>query len=761
MKRVLILILLIGFAVQVNAQFRKRTNTNRSQSSGLNYTNPTEYEIAGIDVTGLKVLDKNALISLSGLKVGDRIKVPGDDISGAIKKLYKHGLVADVAIVIDKIEGDQIYLNLELAERPRLTGFTFEGIGKNQENHIRQDLNLIRGRILSDAIIRNTQMTVKNYFIDKGYLNVDVKIVQQEDTLNTDGVKLKIFVEPKGKVKIHEIDIIGNEHFSDLKIKSKMKSTNEHLRFALFRRAAETVAGITGIYHFMTHSYEVSDDELKNFFTENVKLNFFKSQKFKKEEYEADKDAIIAFYNSKGYRDAKIVSDTIYAYGDDEINIAITIEEGSKYYFRNIIWTGNFVYSDEILDKVLNINKGDVYNKELIDQKLTFNPKGPDISGLYMDDGYLFFNVTPVEVAVEGDSIDVEMRIREGSQATIKNVAIAGNERTRDHVIRRELLTVPGRKFSRSDIITTQQRLAQLGYFDPEQISPNILPNPADETVDIEWQVVERSSDQIELSGGWGGAFGFVGTLGLSLNNFSVQNMLKGKFTPIPVGDGQKLSLRAQANGRQFQSYSFSFTEPWLGGKKPNSLSLSYNYSIQRQTVPEFDESGNPLRLRFDDYNARLSLQSITLGLGRRLSWPDNYFSLLNSISYTVYELENFGARGLGFSDGNANSFTFNTTISRNSVDNPMYPKSGSTISLNISLTPPYSLFKEDNFWQLTPAEIEEARSFVDTRFSSATQSFRDQQFEQELINRRNSERYKWIEYHKWMFDAKYYIPIA
>jgi len=767
MKRILIILIICLIAGEAGAQFRKRSNSSSANDdkSSLNYSNPAEYVIADIEVTGLKVLDKNALISLSGLKVGDVVKVPGDDISGAIKKLWKHGLVGDVSIGIDKIVGDEIYLNIQLTERPRLTGFTFEGVKKGRESDIREDLNLIRGRILSDAIIRNTQMTVKSHYTEKGFLNADVKVIQQEDTVNSDGIKLRILVDPKAKVKIQKINIVGNKAFSDNKLKAKMKSTNERLRFSLFRRAGELLVSAKPkkVKEFFSTSYEADDNTVKSFFQDNVKLNFFKSQKFIMNEYEADKEALINFYNSKGYRDAEILEDTIYAYSDNAINIELKINEGNKYYFRDILWRGNFVYEDATLNQVLNIEKGDVYNKELIDQKLNFNPKGPDISGLYMDDGYLFFNVQPIEVAVVGDSIDVEMRIREGSQATIKNVMVSGNDRTRDHVVRRELLTVPGQKFSRSDLITTQQRLSQLGYFNPQEINPNVMPNPADETVDIEWQLVEQSSDQIELSGGWGGAFGFVGTLGLSLNNFSVRNMLAGKFTPIPVGDGQKLSLRAQANGRQFQSYSFSFTEPWLGGKKPNSLSLSYNYSIQRQTVPELDDAAQPLRgLRFDDYNARLSLRGVTVGLGRRLQWPDNYFSLLNSVSYTVYTLENYGTRGLGFSNGDATSLTFNTTLSRNSIDNPMYPTSGSSISLNISLTPPYSLFQEDDFWKLSASEREEARRYIDeVRFPNATQEDRDTQFEQEVQNRENAERFNLIEYHKWMFDAKYYLKVA
>lgn len=764
MKKLVFFLALVVLADHVNGQFRKRNNNTQSNESSLNYSNPTPYVIAGIDVTGLKVLDKNALISLSGLKVGDKIKIPGDEISGAIKKLWKHGLVGDVSISIDKIEGDEVYLKIALTERPRLTGFTFEGVKKSRETEIREDLNLIRGRILSDAIIRNTQVTVKNNYIQKGFLNADVKVIQVEDTINTDGVKLRIVVNPKSKVKIHKVIFEGNQEFSNSRLKKKLKSTNEHVRISLFRRMGELIFGLSPkkVVSFFDSTYEVSGSEMKAFLNDNVKLNFFKGSKFIKSDYEEDKQLLVDFYNSKGYRDAAIVADTIYSYSDNSVNIHMHLDEGSKYYFRDIIWSGNFVHTDETLNRILAIEKGDVYNKELIDQKLSFNPKGPDISGLYMDDGYLFFRVNPVEVSVEGDSIDVEMRIYEGEQATIKNVIIAGNDKTRDHVIRRELRTVPGQKFSRTDIIRTQQRLSQLGYFDPEQITPTPLPNPADGTVDIEWKVVERSSDQIELSGGWGGAFGFVGTLGLTLNNFSVRNMLKGKFTPIPVGDGQRLSLRAQANGRQFQSYSFSFTEPWMGGKKPNSFSVSFNYSIQRQSVTEFGPDGEtPVGRRFDDYNARLGVRGITLGLGRQLEWPDNYFTLNNSISYLVYELDNFGTRGLGFADGPANSITFNTTLSRYSIDNPMYPTSGSTISLSLALTPPYSAFRGDDFW-LEDDDSDQAARNVAERFPDMTnEDLRADREAEELRNIQNARRYRFIEYHKWMFDAKFYLPLA
>ncbi len=765
MKKILIFLLLTFFLAEVHGQIRRRSRTQEpatTSSSGLNYANPREYTIADIEITGLRVLDKNALISLTGLKVGDKIKIPGDKASNALRKLWSYGLIGDATLKIDRIEGDNIYLVFELSERPRLTGFTFDGVKQSKESELREDLNLIRGKIISDAVIRNTQMTVKNFYVEKGFLNAEVNVLQEQDTINEDGVRLRIMVNPKSKVRINKIEFVGNEAFSDSRLKSKMKKTNEHVRFSIFRRLGELVAGTSPkkAVEFVDSTYEVSGSEVKEFINDNIKLNFFKSAKFQKSEYENDKNAIIDFYNSRGYRDAQLVSDTIYAYGEDGINVRIEVEEGQQYYFRNIYWTGNYVHSDRTLDAILGIGKGDVYNRELIDKKLTFNPQGPDISGLYMDDGYLFFSVTPVEVAVEGDSIDIEMRMYEGEQATIRNVIIKGNDRTRDHVIRRELSTVPGDKFSRYNIIRTSQRLSSLGYFDPEQISPIPIPNPADGTVDIEWDLVERSSDQIELSGGWGGQFGFIGTLGLTLNNFSLRNMLQGKFTPIPVGDGQRLSIRGQANGRQFQSYSFSFTEPWLGGKKRNSFTVSLNYSIQRARVPGYDEEGNQFFPRFNEYNAKLGVKGVTVGLGRQLEWPDTYFTLTNSISYLTYTLENYGTRGLGFSDGDANSFTFNTTLSRNSIDDPMYPKSGSSIQLSLSLTPPWSAFKDDDFWKLDNEEREQVAEEVRQEFSGASDLFVQGQINAEIRNRENAERYKLIEYHKWMFDAKFYMTV-
>lgn len=718
MRRFFLLSIFLCVAFSSLAQFRKsRTTTSQGadDASTLNYANPAEYTIAGIDVTGINVLDKNAMISISGLKVGDKIKIPGDGITDAIRKIWKYGLVGDISIKVDKIEGDNIFLNIVLAERSRLTTFYFTGINKSQESGLKEDLNLIRGKIVNDATIRNTELAVKKYFVKKGFLNAEVKITQEKDTVNRDGIKLKIAVNSKSKVKIHTITFNGIDNMGSGALKSKLKKTKEYPRFSLHRTLLSELFSLRPI-QFFGSTYKVSWEETKDFFASNVKPNVFASSKFIKTDYDDDKKRVIEYYNSKGYRDAEVVSDTLYRHNDRTVDIDFNIHEGPKYYFRNIIWTGNYIYTDKQLDAVLNIQKGDVYNKDLIEKKLQFNPKGLDISGLYMDDGYLFFRCPYVEVAVVGDSIDIEMRIFEGEQATINEVTITGNERTSDHVVRRELSTIPGQKFRRSDIIRTQQKLGQLGFFNPQTINQTMIPNQANGTVDIEWQVEEQSNDQIELSGGWGGYYGFVGTLGLTFNNFSLRNIPKFRnWKPLPVGDGQRLSLRVQANGKAYQSYSFSFSEPWMGGRKPHSLSVSFNSSIQRQSYGYSTSTSD---------NSSMKVHSVSVGLGRYLEWPDNYFTLTNSISYLRYILNEWPS-GLGFSNGYANNINFNTTIARNSIDNPMYPATGSSISLSVTLTPPYSAFNNLDYDEALP-----------------------------------EERYKFIEFHKWMFDAKYYLPL-
>jgi outer membrane protein insertion porin family len=717
MKKFLLLLFLVIGTMDAQAQFRSRTQTSASPENTLNYAAPQEYIIAGIEVTGLNILDKNAMISLTGLKIGDKIKIPGDAIANAIRKLWKHGLIGDATISVQKIEGTNVYLELNLAERPRLTDFYFTGISKGRQTALKEDLSLIRGKIVNDATIRNAELSVKKHFVKKGFLNTAVKVTQIYDTLNRGGVRLKIDVDLKSKVKINEILITGNEAISSSRLKSKLKKTKEYPRVHLHRTLFSELFTLSPgkALRALDSSRHITWRDIREFLSKNIKLNIFAGSKFIRSEFEEDKQRLIAYYNSQGYRDAEILSDSIVHYDSKKINLLLNVYEGRKYYFRNITWVGNYVHSSNTLNKILDIKKGDVYNKELIDKKTTFNPKGADISGIYMDDGYLFFQVVPVEVAVVGDSIDIEMRIREGDQATIDEVIISGNERTNDHVIRRELSTIPGQKFRRSDLIRTQQMLSQMGYFNPQKIDQDIRPNMADGTVDIEWKVEEQSNDQIELSGGWGGFYGFVGTVGLSFNNFSMRNIANlKKWRPLPVGDGQRLSLRAQANGRSFQSYSLSFTEPWLGGRKPNSFSVSLNRSISRLPNARFE---------FND-DTSLKQSGITIGLGRRLEWPDNYFVLTHSLSFLVYNYSNYFGTTTLPQVGRTNEIMLNTTLSRNSIDQPMYPSSGSSISLSLSLTPPYSLWRD-------PAYLSD-------------------------IN----QRYQWTELHKWMLDAKYYIRL-
>ena len=718
MRRFLLLaFLLVFFSVDVSlAQFRRSREQESALGNSLNYANPVEYTIGGIEVTGLNILDKSAMISLTGLKVGDKIKLPGEKISGAIRKLWKHGLVGDATILVDRIEGSNVFLTIELAERPRLNDFYFTGISRSRQSALKEDLTLIRGKIVNDAMIRNTELSVKKFFFKKGFLNTEVKVIQESDTLNRGGVKVRIDVDLNSKVRVHDVIFTGNKEIASGKLRKKMKKTKENARITLHRTLLRSLLGLNPKSLRAEKDSTESWRRAKEFLSDNVKLNLFAPSKFIMSEFEEDKLKLIEFYNSQGYRDAEVVSDTIIRYSKDRIDVKLNIFEGRKYYFRDIKCTGNYIYSADVLNRILDIQKGDVYNKELIDKKTNFNPKGPDISGLYMDDGYLFFRVTPIEVAVEGDSIDIEMRIFEGEQATIKNVWIAGNERTSEHVIRRELSTVPGQKFRRSDIIRTQQLLSQMGFFNPQKISQEIEPNPADGTVDIGWKVEEQSNDQIQLSGGWGGAFGFVGTVGLTFNNFSVRNIPHfKKWRPLPVGDGQRLSLSAQANGASYQSYNFSFTEPWLGGRKPNSFTISLNSSVSRLPTAGFEISDA----------VSLRQNGITVGLGRRLEWPDNYFSLSNSLSFLVYKYKgNYFQSTVLPDEGKTYSIKLETNIARNSIDNPMYPTQGSTISLSAALTPPWSKLRGSSY-------------LLDVE-----------------------KQFQWIEMHKWMFDAKFYIKL-
>jgi len=657
-----------------SAQGQDRFSFPSSDKYKIDYAAPKEYTIGGISVVGTVFNDKNSLISITGLEVGKKIRIPGDDISQAVKKLWKLGIIGDIQISITEIVEDQVYLQLDLKERPRLSRYFFEGIPQTQQTTLSDKVKLIRGRIVTDAMIQNAINVIKRHYAEKGFNNAEVNVVPQKDSLLANSVLLRIAVDRKSKVKINEIIFEGVSQLEEKKLLKKMKKTKE-----------------------------------KRF------MRIFSPSKFVAEEFENDKQNIVDYYNQNGYRNALIVTDSVWNHDESSVNVKLKIEEGKQFHYRNIEWTGNYKYTDEQLSQQLGINRGDIYNPEELSKRLNFNPASTDITALYMDDGYLRFNINPVEVMVDEDSIDIEMRMFEGEQATINKIVVNGNTKTSDHVIFRELWTLPGQKFSRSDIIRTQQQLANMGYFDPEQIGIAPSPNP-DGSVDIIYDLVERPSDQIELSGGWGGQFGFVGTLGVVFNNFSARNIFNwDSWKPLPAGDGQRLAIRMQANGRRFQTYTFTFTEPWLGGNKPNSFSVNLNHSVQRLLTFAGQVTGS------------LKVNGATLSLGRRLTIPDDYFILSQSLSFLVYNLDNFQTRGFNnFTDGQSYNITFNNTISRSSIDSPTYPRSGAQMSLSASFTPPYSLFSGDTFSDLS-----------------------------------EENRFRWVEYHKWMFDNSWFMPVV
>lgn len=721
-KLISLLFLFIIICFEANAQIRLG---NQRMNFDVSYSNPKEYEIGGIEVTGVENLDDNSLIAVTGLSVGDRIAIPGDEISNAIKKLWKQGILGDVQIYTTKVEGNFIFLELRLSERPRLSKFGFrqkkngkiDNLKKTEAEDLKEQLNLIRGRIITDALKKNSERKIERFYKEKGFLNVSVESQLEDDPVLKNSVVLNFIVEKNEKVRIKDIVFDGNISATDAKLRNKMKNNHEKVRFTFGLNLNRDLLRLEKLHPWKVAKRitQLDPDDFRRYLHNNVKLNIFRNAKYSRSGYFADKESVIDFYNSLGYRDAEITQDTMYYLNPEELRIELTIDEGNKYYYRDIEWTGNYLHADAELDAILNIKKGDIYNRAELDKKLNFNPNGFDVTSLYMDDGYLFFSVQPVETRIEGDSVDMEMRIYEGEQATINEIIINGNTVTSDDVIRREIRTYPGYKFSRRDVIRTQTFLAQLGYFDPEQIGINPIPNPIDGTVDIEYSVVERPSNQIELSGGWGGAFGFVGSLGLVINNFSASKMIRLKeWTPLPSGDGQRLSLRAQANGRQFQTYSLSFTEPWLGGRKPHSLTVSLTHS--RQNLFAFFNGPKV---------GHFYISGVTLGLGRRLPWPDDYFTLNNTASFLFYDLDNFNFGGGLNLDGAARNFSLINTLARNSIDNPTYPRSGSQVSLSVILTPPYSLFRDNNNFATT------------------------------------AEKYRWIEYHKWMIDNSWFLNVV
>lgn len=699
--------ILIGMFIPAQAQYGVDTNA-------INFSQPKDYTIGGVRVEGIVTLDENSLIARSGLIIGSTIKIPGDEITKAIQNLWKLRLFSKVSIQYERITGQNIFLVIQLDELPRISKYSPGGMSKAEEEDIVEKIDIVRGTPYTDFVKKDIEVKIKEYFADKGFLNTTVDIFVKPDTTKANWVVLYFDVNKGAKTKISDIYFLGNEALSDSRLRGVMKDTKMK---TTVRLKLEDPEAVEKPFDPIGTLSSLSINSIRSFVADRVQIRIFNTSRYLEDNLITDKKAVISLYNSKGYRDARIVKEDVYYVDDSNLRIDLTIDEGKQYYFRNITWRGNAKYSDGKLDSLLGIRKGDIYNQQLLDTKLNFDPVNGDVSTLYMDDGYLFFQLTPVEVAVVEDSIDIEIRIREGAQATINQVRIKGNTKTNEYVVRRELRTLPGQKFSRSALIRSQNEIARLGYFDPEQIGINPIPNPQDGTVDIEYTVVEKPSDQLELSAGYaGGPFGgVVLQAGIAFNNWSTSQMFKkGSWKPVPAGDGQNLSIRINTNGRRFQSYNFSFVEPWLGGKKPNSLSFSA-YRSNFADNDDFDLS---------TLEGRFTTTGVSIGYGIRLKFPDDYFTLTSTLSYQLYELVDY--ENFLIEDGFSHNISIKETLSRISINNPQFPSSGSSISFSVQITPPFSLLNQRDY-----------------------------------SNLENDEKYKFIEYHKWRFTADWYTPVV
>lgn len=671
MKKILVILCSLFVVMMAKAQ------TTTDTLPVFEYDKPKDYEVGGIKVIGANFSDDNAIISISGLKIGDKVRIPGGEIPKAIKALWKLRLFTNVEILQEKTVGDVIFLNIVVQERPRLSSYTYRGVKKSYHDDLNTQINkhILKGGIVTENVKVNAAKEIEKFFADKGFLDAAVNVIEQPDSSRANAVILVFDTDIKDKIRIEDIRFTGNKNITDKKLLKQLKKTKE-------------------------------------------KKKLFAASKFIKKEYENDKSNILKYYNKNGYRDSRILGDSTWRDKDGNLIVKIDINEGNRYYFRNITWKGNSIYDTQTLGTVLGIAKGDVYNQELLQTRLSFSQDGRDVSSLYMDNGYLFFQADPVEVAVAEDSIDLEVRIFEGPQATIDRVTIEGNDRTHEHVIRRELRTLPGEKFSRTQIIRSQREITNLGYFNPEALDINTPVNPDRGTVDIVYKVEEKPSDQLELSAGWGGASRVIGTLGVSFNNFSLRNIFhREAWHPLPQGDGQRLSIRGQTNGTFYQSYNISFTEPWLGGKRPNSLTVGGFYN----------------RFNYGS-SGKLNITQGSVTFGTRLKWPDDNFVASTTLNLQTLTLNNWISGnafrtddGTNVTSGSYNNFSIRQTIARSTVNDPIFPRDGSRISLTMQFTPPYSLFNKDKKYADLGAE----------------------------------ERFRWLEYHKWRFDAEWYTPIV
>ena len=687
----------------------------------------SKYKIRSIKVVGNEYFDESLLLSLSTLNIGDEVQIPGgDNFSKAIRKLMDQNYFSDVSIYITDLQDKEIDVEINVVERPRLSRFNFIGVKKTEKDELSGKTGLTPNRVITENMKITAIEGIKKFYAEKGFQDATVVIKEQKDAARKNNLLLDFVVDRGPKVRINNINFGGNK-IDETKLKKSLKEIHEKSRMTLYPLNDKPVIVKTSPYTFEEYLQEkgyLTFTKTRKILNPYLRIKL-SSSKFNPKKYDEAKDNLLNYYNSLGFRDAVIEKDTVYHNAAGNLNIDMQMKEGKKYFFGNLTWRGNTKYSDSLLSSILNIKKGDIYNREILYNKLGKTPtaEGGDVSGLYQDDGYLFFRIDPIETAVYNDTIDFEIRVMEGPQATIKTIRIAGNEKTKDFVIRREIRTIPGDKFSRTLLIRSQREIAQLNYFDQEKIKMDPIPNAEDGTVDINYGVEEKSSDQLELSAGWGGYIGLTGTLGVTFNNFSSKNLFNKKaWDPLPMGDGQKLSVRVQSNGKAFRSTNFTFTEPWFGGIKRNSLTFSVYNTKYGQSYDLLTGMYNP--------NAAdqryISTTGATITFARQLTWPDDYFSFSTGINFTRYTLKNYAIDPYNlpnFDNGNVNNLNLRLALQRTSIDQPLFPRTGSTFLLSAQLTPPYSAF--------------------DPNFS------------------KKSNPYELLEYHKWRFNGEWYVPLG
>ena len=710
-KVLILLALASGMSLTTRAQ-EKIVNPDISYGG-----NPHTYKLAGLAVTGIDGYEDYVLTGISGLSVGQQIEVPGTAITDAVKRYWKHGLFSDVSITADSIVGDNIYLKIHLSPRPRISTINYNGLKKSEREDMEKKLGLVKGGQITPNMIDRAKVLAKKYFDDKGYKNAVISIRQRDDVLNKNQVILDIDVDKKEKLKVRQIIIEGNEHLSDNKIKG-----------TLFTKGA------------FTKTHEAGKLE-----------NILKSKKFTPERWTEDKKNLITKYNEYGYRDATILKDSVWNVDPKHVDVYVKVDEGKKYYIRNITWVGNTVYSSDYLSRLLDMKKGDVYNQTYLNKRLSQDEDA--VGNAYWNNGYLFYNLQPTEVNIVGDSIDLEMRIYEGQQAHINRVTINGNDRLYENVVRRELRTKPGDLFSKEALQRSARELASMGHFDPEAINPVPKPNYEDGTVDINYNLKQKSNDQVELSLGWGQT-GVIGRVGLKLNNFSMANLFRRNREHrgiLPIGDGETLSLGAQTNGTYYQSYNAQYSTNWLGGKRPIQFSVGVSYSKQTDVSSNYYNSAymnnyNNYLYGYGNYNYNnyqnyydpdkyVKLLGIYVGWGKRLNWPDDYFTLSLQLQYQRYMLRNW--RYFIMSNGSANNLNLNVSLNRTSTDNQLFPRRGSDFTVSLTITPPWSKWDGKDYAHLA------------TDRNSPTYS-KEQQ-----------EKYRWVEYHKWKFKARTFTALT